>query len=492
MKKDVIAIELDDYTAKLIQAQTVSSGWKIKNLAVEPITGFSEGDVSRVVKDALHKFKARHYPVILLIPRSAVTVKYLQLPTVDPDELARMVDIQVVRQIPYTRKEMVYDYKILGVADNGYTNIFLVIVHRDVVLKYLKILKGAGVEPVSINLDSLAMAQSYSFINTAQVNKIGILADTPAAVIDIGYASTNIAVIQKGELLVFTRSISIGRMHLNAKTAEHPEKDWAGEWINEASRSLLAYQREAGVELKNILFIGLPKGRISSVISEKLGADVLFWDINSYIDGPSNVKELLNVNGVPVSVFALLGSVKEWPSATVNLIPDSVKKVRESKGKKRALILTGLLSAGIIAALCLTVNKKLQDRRAYLRYLTKRLDDTGPLAKELAVKKKRLVLIKKQLSVKGTSLDVLKELYTVLPEKTALNVFIYDDKLGVTIKGIAPTMSDVFSLIPKLENLPLFENVRSRYATQRKIKGQELTDFDIDCSISKMSAGEDK
>ncbi len=67
------------------------------------------------------------------------------------------------------------------------------------------------------------------------------------------------------------------------------------------------------------------------------------------------------------------------------------------------------------------------------------------------------------------------------PAKTALNVFIYDDAQGVTIKGSSPAMSEVFALIPKLENSAYFENVTSRYATQRRIRGQEITEFHIEC-----------
>lgn len=484
MKKNLLAIEFDDYALKLMQAAAGPSGWKVSGLEVEEITGRTEEDLTGIIKDKMHKLKIKRPSTVLIIPRSAVTVRTLQLPASDPDELKKMVDIQVVRQIPYTREEMVYDYEILGTTEEGYAKVLLVIAHRDIISKYFKILEKAGISLSSIELASLAIVQLFKFVNTIQKNESKKFPpDVPVALIDIDYSTTNIVIIQDGEIPVFTRSVSIGTMHLDGKASGLDKKDWVSEWIGEINRSLNVYQREGAVNLENILVIGNPKGQYVSVMAEKLGININSWDINPLIEGISLQGDVAKINGAAVSISSLLGVIREGPETSVNLIPESIRMARITRQRRKSLVMTGLLLAGIIGVTGLTINKKIQDRHEYLTILERRLKETGPLAKELEIKKGRLDLIKNQLSVEGTSLDILKELYTIIPKKTSLSVCIYDDKLGVTLKGVSPAMSDVFGLIPKLEGSPLFASVTSRYATQRKIKGQELTDFHIDCSI---------
>lgn len=465
MKKQLLAIELDDNTLKLMRGRATSKGWSVINFGSEDITGKSEEDISGFLKDTLHKLKIKKTNTILIIPRGLVTVRYLQLPTTNPDELGNMIDMQVVRQIPYTREEMVYDYYVIGLTEEGYTKVLLVIAHRDIVSKYLRILEHAGIVPDSIEMDSLAIMELCKFLGTEE---------KPVAIIDIDYTTTSIVVLQ-GAIPTFTRAVSIGSMHLGGKTPPLVGKDWLSEWIGEINRSLIVFQREQAVSIEKIILLG-DYIRYMPNLAGKISFPVSGFDLSPYLDG-------ISLSEISVSIAGLLGAIREGVNTSVNLIPDEIRISKSVRLKRKSMVVTGLLLAGIIGTLGLTLDKKLQDRRVYLSSLEKRLQETSPMAKELAIKKDRLTLIRKQLSVSGSSLDILRELYSIIPQRTSLNVFIYDEEQGVTIKGASPAMSEVFDLIPKLENSLYFENVTNRYATQRKIRGQELTEFHIDCSI---------
>lgn len=475
MSKSILAIELDDYILKIIQARTTAKGWLVEKFGTQDISGKSSDDIVVTLKDILHKLKIKKSNSILVMPRSLVTVRYLQLPTTNPDELDSMIDMQVVRQIPYTREEMVFDYHITGITEEGFTKVLLAIVHRDIVSKYLRILEKAGITPYSVELDSLAIMELFNFL-ISKDTKLSA-GEKPVVLLNIDYANTNILVLQKGAP-IFTRSVSIGNMQLCGKTPPPAGKDWVTEWVGEINRSISAIEREQAVPVEKILIIGNYNSQIIPDIAAKLGFPSSSLDLGKYLEGEPVFGEKLNI-----SISDLLGAIKEGANTLVNLIPQEIRDSRINKEKHRSLGVSILLIAGIIGALGLTLNKKIQDRKMYMESLEKRLQETSPAAKELEVKKDRLELIKKQLSVSGSSLDILRELYGIIPQKTSLNVFIYDDAEGVTIKGASPAMSEVFDLIPKLENSPYFENVINRYATQRKIRGQELTEFHIDCSI---------
>lgn len=466
-----MAIQLDDYILKIMQGRATLKGWHIDKSVIQNISGRSPEDAAGIIKDILHKLKIKKINTVLVIPRSLVTVRYLELPANNPNELKSMVDMQVVRQIPYTREEMVYDYHVLGLTQEGYTKVFLVIAHRDIISRHLGILEKSGIIPDSIELDSLAITELCKYVNA--------VSEKPSAVLDIDYAATNIIVIQGG-VPTFTRAVSIGAMHLGGKAGD---KDWVNEWTGEVNRSLTVFQREQAVSIDRIMVLGDYNGRFIPTITERLSRPASGFDLAPYLEGIPGVNKPA-VDTVEVSVSGLLGSIKEGINTSVNLIPPEVVNTKTLRQKRKSLTVTGLLIAGILGVSGLTLDKKIQDRKVYSDILDGRLKETNPEAKRLAMKKEQLALIRKQLSVSGTSLDLLRELYGIIPQKMSLNVFIYDDKEGVTIKGASPAMSEVFDLIPKLENSSFFENVKNRYATQRKIKGQELTEFHIDCSIT--------
>lgn len=473
MSKPVLTIQLDDNTLKVIQGRATSKGWHIDKFVIENIQGKSDEELISSIKDTMHKIKIKKTTTIFVIPRSLVTVRYLQLPTSNPNELKNMVDMQVVRQIPYTKEEMVYDYHIIGLTEEGYTKVLLVIVHRDIVSKYLGVLGHAGIVPDSIELDSLAVTELCKFLK--------VVDEKPVVVLDIDYSTTDIVVIQ-GSIPTFTRAVSIGAAQLGGKVPSTGGKDWISEWIGEINRSLTVFQREQAVSIEKIIVLGDYSKRFIPVITERLNLPATGVDLLPNLEGITDLTGF-SVDGVEITISGLLGTIREGQSISVNLIPEEIINSRNLKQRHRSLAVTGLLLVGILGVLGFTLDKKIQDRKVYLSMLEGRLKDTDPESKDLAVKKERLGLIKKQLSVSGSSLDILRELYSIIPQKTSLNVFIYDNIQGVTIKGASPAMSEVFDLIPKLENSPYFENVKSRYATQRKIKGQELTEFHIDCSI---------
>ena len=480
-KKELIAIQFGESFLKLLSAQVTDSGWKIKDCALEELKDLTDERIIEVIKDYVQKKAHKGLEIIVLVPRAMVTVKYLDLPTSDSKELQHMIGIQALRQIPYSADEIVYDYGLLHTDQSGYTNALIAIVKKEVVYRYLDLLEKAGVQPKSVELDSLAMVEAVIYCNNVQkdpdkcIDMEGIV-----AIIDLDNSSSNIAVIEKGRSL-FTRGISIGTEQLDSVT----NVTLRFEWQDEIHRSLLVFQRDYDKKVENVIVLGYCKDSILLLLRQKLGIPVVSWKIKDFINELPEKESFQRVGEGFVSVTSLLGAIKEGINTTLNLIPDTVKTSWMMRQKKRAYMLTGVLLLGICVVAGLTFNKKIHERKIYLASIQKRLEETSPLAKELEVKKERLALIKEQLSIEGSCLDILRELYTIIPQKTALTVFIYDDDLGVTIKGTSPTMSEVFALIPKLEESPYFENVTSRYATQRRIKGQELTDFHIDCSTGK-------
>ena len=121
----------------------------------------------------------------------------------------------------------------------------------------------------------------------------------------------------------------------------------------------------------------------------------------------------------------------------------------------------------------------------YLKYLDAKFNEVGPIAKRIEDTTKKLELIREQLDYSNSGIDVIYELYNILPSSMSLNVFNLDEKGNLTLQGVSSQMSDIFSFQSKLEKSKNFKNVEVKYASKRMTSQGEITDFRITCQVGK-------
>src|SRR5205823_5067615 len=73
-----------------------------------------------------------------------LTTRILALPSVDPREIKDIVELQAVKQTPYTREEITSGFYRLESDASGYSRILLAIAHRDTPTRYFRIAELAG------------------------------------------------------------------------------------------------------------------------------------------------------------------------------------------------------------------------------------------------------------------------------------------------------------------------------------------------------------
>ena len=168
----------------------------------------------------------------------------------------------------------------------------------------------------------------------------------------------------------------------------------------------------------------------------------------------------------------------------INLLPADIRQKRGQKSRRKDVILTIALSSLVFVLISTIFLKKMYERERYLDYLNSRIQKTTPLATQVKTMKEGIQIIRDQLNEEGSSLDILYELYRILPKEISLTVFNFDKDRLVTLKGTSSAMSNVFKLITILEKSTYFENVEIKYATRRKVRGKEITDFLIHCSLT--------
>jgi hypothetical protein len=128
--------------------------------------------------------------------------------------------------------------------------------------------------------------------------------------------------------------------------------------------------------------------------------------------------------------------------------------------------------------------KNFVDKKRHLSAINRRLEEARPKADMLTRLKEVTSVITKQLRSKGSSIDILRELYGKMPPEITLTIFDYEEGRSCLLRGAAQKLSDVFGFISILEESVYFENVKVRYATKRTTGSREYTDFEIICQLT--------
>lgn len=500
----ITGIDFDYRSVKIIQIKKEKQQFRLLKLCYSQVPQAKHNEekdinVAQTILGLIKKNKIRIVNLHTCINRRFATVRWITLPSVDREEIGEMAKFQAAKILPYPLEEMVIDFQILTQQDTS-TQIRLVVIHNDIINNHLKILKHINLEPKQILLTTDAIFNSYWHSHQGR--------DTFSTIIvDIGFPSTEINFIYQGRL-VFSRSASITGLHLLKGLGEEigvesieeevskinlletkysSPHHWEKELVKEIRISLSAYKRECKeIEVQKIIISGEVsnlKG-LDKVLEQDLGISVEVCDplLKNFIISP-HLRKIYDLKEKKPQLTTVVGLVTH-DGKGINLLPEAMWLTQKQKEKKINFILTGLFILSLIFLLSIFAERKLYDTYQYLDYLNKEISLLLPLKKDLKLKEKRLNAIIEQMNKQTLCLDIIGEIYRLMPNDISLNELIYEENITL-LRGEAKQMSTVFSLITILENSSYFKNVKITYATRRKVENQEIVDFQINCPLEK-------
>jgi len=400
-----------------------------------------------------------------------VTLRYQKLPSTDPNEIEKMVRLQAVKQIPYPQDELVISYKILKKENDGYSKVMLVVLNKDMLNKYLAPLKINGLEPEFIALSSEAIGE-YSVITKAVAAGP---TDDVSVLLDIDLFFTELQIHHDGSL-IFSRSLGHGLQSIEDKAKIR-------DWIDEIKLSLNTYEHEEDPKDISEVIVTGGAGKDESDIKEilekelKLPVKVVPQLVNIKIS--ANAKAKFENSGHPLSFSSVLALASDYKKLQINLLPASIQSIQKKKTKYRNLAKIAILSGCLLLVIVGLFFKKLHDKEVYLKILKQKLQVIAPEADNLDKKSKMSRMVVQKLKAEGSCLDIIREVYAVTPSNIYLTQVIFDRGKGVTLKGSSPGMAQVFGYISTLEKSKYFKDVQLRYASKRKTKNSDLTDFEV-------------
>lgn len=165
----------------------------IHSEATEDIKIFSEA-----IKNVISSANIRQKEVNIALPESQVYTKIIEMPLLSEKELAAALKYEMEQYIPLPLDQVKTDWQILGSSgpQSKTTRVLIVAASQSLIKKYESIMETLGLTPATIETEMLSVHRSlFPLVNTQTSNML----------IHMGTSTTNIAVVENGEILmVFT------------------------------------------------------------------------------------------------------------------------------------------------------------------------------------------------------------------------------------------------------------------------------------------------
>lgn len=476
-QKNITALEMDNNWLKIVQAGVFAKERKINKIIVEKIASLPDDAVIKRISDLSKETKIDSNFLIVSVPHHFVAIKNLELPSTNPTEIKDMIELRVGKLTPFIKEEIIYDYQILDTTTEGYSRVMLVIIQRVVVERYFKILEGSGLKTERIGLSSEGLLDWSRFAYKQSE------ADRPYALIDVDYDTSDFEVILKDKLM-FSRNISAGFLQSTGKMDE-----WQQKFIEEIKHSIYAYQNEMiDKEIGKIVISGaemLIMDLNKTFLEDRFGLPVEIIPPSKNIPITKEALDSYNAGIRNTSTSALFGLALTYGEQKINLIPQELRIEKGVKERGRDLYLLGIYLVFILVAASSIFLGRIYNKERYLDQLRQEALKIQEKVGRLEDMMDETRVIKERSRTKNVSLNFLYEIHRVISPEIYLMSISFDGKDHLILRGTSNTMSEVFKFIDALEDSKYFQNVKTKYATTHRVKGKELTDFEIICPLEK-------
>ena len=403
----------------------VESGKATKVLSFEKEIIPADAGLKLLIEKIKALFKKLGYvndSVVVCLPRSQVTCRYIKIPSVIPFEVEKIACLQASRYLPYPSEELICSYQLIQVKD-GYSEINLAIAHKNSVDKYADIFAHQAKNgKLSIVLSSYGLSNIFYSFNPAE--------NEPVMLLDEGDGYAEIAVVWKGKLL-YSRSFKF------LKSLE----GWQEILKDEINKTRDAFSREVP---------GITISRVETL---------------SQLDA------------------AMLGIAQENIPIELNLLPKELKDNSIAMALNKERVKVFLFVAGIIIIWMFGALKNFDNKVKYFACLKSELRLISNEARPLENIEKRFKFIEKGSVKAEGALEVLYELHKIVPSQVTFVSLDYEENKTVILRGLATELNSIITFVSELEKSQVFNKFKIRidYATQKKLVSGEAVDFQITC-----------
>lgn len=210
-KKNLVAVDIGTSSVKLAKLHKKRGKYILKTfqMVTLPEDAIIEGEivdhnaVVEAVENLLIESKSKSNAAATSITGSSVIIKRVATDIAEPVVLDEQVYWEAEQYVPFDMNEISLDYEILEPdIGNNKCEILLVAAKKDYIEKRLSVLRDVGLEPVVLDVDSMAIGNLFW-------ENFNVPENTSVMLIDMGASITKINIVTNSKT-IFTRDIGIG------------------------------------------------------------------------------------------------------------------------------------------------------------------------------------------------------------------------------------------------------------------------------------------
>ncbi|EKE20019.1 MAG: hypothetical protein ACD_8C00066G0004 [uncultured bacterium] len=210
---DVFGLDLSDLSVKIVNLKNNGTSEYVAGFSSVPFPNgvIIDGEIHQreqaisIIKKAIslagpEKLKTKK--VICSLPETKAFLRIISVPEMEEDELHEAIKWEMEANIPLPLDQVYYDWQKIADAisgEKGKINLLVVAIAKTVVDQAIEVLEDAGLEPVGLEIESIAQARS---LLSEKDEKDTVL------VVDIGDRRTSFS-IAKGGTPCFTSSMPL-------------------------------------------------------------------------------------------------------------------------------------------------------------------------------------------------------------------------------------------------------------------------------------------
>ncbi|MFH1094011.1 MAG: PilN domain-containing protein [Candidatus Omnitrophota bacterium] len=413
--------------------------------------GFKNGTLDEAkIKEVIQKNGILKTQLISCLFRHQAGVRFFSFPSHDYQEISRMVGYEAAELLPLKPEETTTRYLVLEKIESGYSDTLVVVTHKAEVLKLIEGYKKFGLEIDALNLSSLAIVNSLRYLMLGSKNPI-----LKSSFMIVYFEDETVEIIiAKNGVLTFSRGFLLG-----------VEKNFSQVLISEIRHSIELFFNNTKQRKLSKIIIGGSRPDLEQI------ADVL----KSSFDIPFSVEKKIDIaSGM---VFA--------QRQEINLLSDEFLLKRMRKKLKKKFFISSILIVVNILLVAVMFWMMLSNKEAYLKELEQKLSQLKPQAQVLQNKAQKLQMVQTQLTSQLLILDAITDLINVTQATSTLNMLSINEEGVLVVRGQAKSLGEVLDFVGSIEKSPYFKNSHLNFSSRRKIKDEELIDFEVQANLNK-------
>ncbi|HMP89999.1 MAG TPA: pilus assembly protein PilM [Kiritimatiellia bacterium] len=461
----IIAFILRDNRVELTAAQRRKHRAEIvlqKNIDLEwpeTITDHRSIEAAAHLKSKLPPVKGR---LGIAVPSDRVLMRIVEFPSIDPEELLGMAELQLDKISPFPSDQMALAIEILHQTADA-SRVLIAAIQHDYIDQLGDFLMKAGLYPQLVDVDVLGwwrLIKDEGRVRESGQEILVILDDEHCA---------QMVIVRDGSPVII-RALDPG---INL---QHP--DFASEIANEVEYTLMTLESSWGpVETSGLTVWtrGIPPADLIDAITASTRLTI----------------QTANLLDLPPLSEGMSRRLTKSEHGALDLAPASWRRGIQSKRYQRqamtislaALVVWGILMGGLWY---LAKNQKNNLARAQsdISRLQREVEEVRQLRSQVES-------LQQYADRSFSGLECLRDIAQLLPEGVEITSMTYNKASQINIRGEADTDSPIYDFLKKLEQSPLYSEVKAEGISTQMRGGRSRSLFRVTMMLPTIGGGQE-